>query len=156
MPPGWIPLPTLSSVDGAPKVAGEQDGGYVQTPRLISGPAVRANPVSFGDHFSQARLFWLSMTEVERVHIVEAYTFELGKVFEEAIRERNLGVLAQIDAELCELVAAGLGLPAPKGEPATDVVPSATLSQIPTTPGPISGRVIGVVRRTGLGPGRDQ
>ncbi|MEP6560866.1 MAG: catalase, partial [Nakamurella sp.] len=141
-----------NSVDaGAPKVAGEPDGGYVQTPRLISGPAVRENPVSFADHFSQARMFWLSMSAVERVHIVEAYTFELGKVFEKAIRERTLGVLARIDTELCDLVAAGLGMPAPKGEPAADVLPSLALSQIPTAPGPISGRVVGVV----AGPGAD-
>jgi catalase len=140
-----------NSVDGSPKVAGEGDGGYVQTPRLISGPAVRANPVSFADHFSQARMFWLSMTEVERVHIIEAYTFELGKVYEKAIKERTLGVLAQVDEQLCELVAAGLGMPAPKGDPAEDVAPSAALSQIPASPGPIAGRVVGVV----AGPGAD-
>jgi catalase len=62
-----------------------------------------------------------------------------------------LGVLAQIDGRLCEEVAAGLGLPAPVGDPATDVEPSAALSQIPFAPGSITGRVIGVV----AGPGAD-
>jgi catalase len=62
-----------------------------------------------------------------------------------------LGVLAQIDEQLCELVAAGLGMPAPKGDPATDVLPSAALSQIPVAPGPITGRVVGVV----AGPAAD-
>jgi catalase len=139
-----------NSVDrGAPKPAPESVGGYVQTPRMISGPAVRENPISFGDHFTQARMFWLSMTDVERVHIVEAYTFELGKVFEKAIKERTLGVLAQIDTEMCELVAAGLGLPAPTGHPAADVTPSPALSQIPTEPGPIAGRVVGVLAAPG-------
>ena len=141
-----------NSIDGgAPQVAPESDGGYVQTPRMISGPAVRQNPVSFDDHFSQARMFWLSMTDIERIHIVEAYTFELGKVFEQAIKERTLGVLAQVDGGLCELVAAGLGLPAPSGQPAADVRPSPALSQIVTEPGPVAGRVVGVL----AGPGAD-
>ena len=146
---GVAPYLPNSEDGGAPRVATEADGGYVQTPRVISGRAVRENPVSFSDHFSQARMFWLSMSEVERGHIVEAYTFELAKVFEKAIKVRTLGVLARIDAQLCELVAAGLGLPAPKGEPARDVAPSAVLSQIPATPGPITGRVVGVVATPG-------
>ena len=60
-----------------------------------------------------------------------------------------LGVLANVDADLCAAVAAGLGLPAPSGTPATDAVPSPALSQIVTTPGPIAGRVIGVVAANG-------
>ncbi|MCZ9338060.1 catalase HPII, partial [Streptomyces sp. TRM76130] len=71
-------------------------------------------PESFADHFSQPRRFWLSMSPVEKEHIVGAYTFELGKCYEQAVRERTLQVLANIDPELCERVAAGLGLPTPE------------------------------------------
>ena len=35
---------------------------------------------TFADHYSQARLFWRSMTEPEQGHIVAAFTFELCKV----------------------------------------------------------------------------
>jgi catalase len=129
--------------------AEESEGAFVHVPREVSGPKVRANPASFSDHFSQATLFWASMTEIERVHIIEAFTFELGKCYEQPIRERMLGVLANIDADLCAAVAAGLGLPAPQGSPAADPVPSPALSQIVTTPGPITGRVIGVVAADG-------
>ena len=142
---GVAPYRPNSLDGGGPQVAGESEGGYVQTARAVSGRVVRENPATFSDHFSQARLFWLSMTPVEQLHIVEAYTFELGKVFEQAVKERTLAVLANIDAELCTKVARGLGLPAPKGTPAEDVSPSPALSQIPDTPGPIAGRVIGVV-----------
>jgi catalase len=148
---GLAPYLPNSVEGGSPRVASESEGGYVQTPRMISGRAVRESPLSFADHFTQARMFWLSMTEVERVHIIEAYTFELGKVFEKAIKERTLGVLAQVDGELCAPVAAGLGLPAPAGQPATDVVGSPALSQNPTDPGPVDGRVVGVL----AGPGAD-
>jgi catalase len=87
----------------------------VQTPRPVEGPTVRAQPASFGDHFTQAAMFYRSLSYVEQVHIIEAFTFELGKCYEQAIKERELGVLANVDADLCKQVATGLGLPAPKG-----------------------------------------
>jgi catalase len=134
-----------NAIDQAPLVASADEGGYVPIPRPIEGNAVRANPVSFDDHFSQPAMFYRSMTPVEQAHIVEAFTFELGKVYDQAIKERELAVLANVDADLCALVAAGLGLPAPKGTPAVDVVLSPSLSQVVTVPGLIAGRKIGVV-----------
>jgi catalase len=106
---------------------------------------VRENPASYDDHFSQARLFWKSMTPVEKEHIVNAYSFELGKCYEQAVKERELRVLANVDAELCALVAAGLGLPAPEAtEPAAEVTPSPAVSQIGQV-WPPDGRLIGIV-----------
>ncbi|GAA2568627.1 catalase CatB [Winogradskya consettensis] len=142
-------LPNSLAGDEGPEPATEPQGGYVQVPRLVHGEKVRANPVSFDDHFSQATLFYASMSPVEKLHIVEAFTFELGKVYEQPIRERALGVLANVDADLCEQVAAGLGMPAPVGKPADDVQPSPALSQISPVPGPIAGRVIGIVAAPG-------
>nr|MBA3369308.1 catalase [Geodermatophilaceae bacterium] len=139
-----------NSIDGgAPEVATVQEGGYVQVPRPIEGVPVRAHAASFDDHFSQPTMFYRSLSEVEQQHIVEAYTFELGKCYEQPIKERQLEVLANVDADLCAQVAAGLGLPAPKGTPAQDVVLSAALSQVVTAPGPIAGRKIGVIADTG-------
>lgn len=121
----------------------------VQVPRATEGDVVRAAPVSFADHFSQASLFFRSLTPVEQSHVVEAFTFELGKVFEQEIKERELAVLADVDDDLCSQVAAGLGLPAPKGAPARDVVVSPALSQIIDEPGPIEGRKVGVIADAG-------
>jgi catalase len=135
--------------DDSPAVAAEADGGYVPVARPVEGAVVRAAPVSFEDHFSQPTLFYRSLTPVEQDHVVEAFTFELGKVYEEAIKLRQLAVLANVDADLCERVAAGLGLPAPAGEPAQDVLPSPALSQIVAEPGPVAGRRIGVVADAG-------
>ncbi|MEV5967015.1 catalase [Kribbella sp. NPDC051952] len=142
-------LPNSLGKEGEPVPAEVDEGAFVHVPREVSGPKVRANPASFSDHFSQAALFWASMTQVERAHIVEAFTFELSKCYEQPIRERMLGVLANVDTDLCTAVAAGLGLPAPAGTPVADPVPSPALSQIVTTPGPITGRVIGVVAADG-------
>jgi catalase len=143
---GVAPYRPNSLDDGLPLDADAKNGGYVHTPREVAGPKVRESPVSFGDHFSQATLFWASMSDVEKSHIVEAFTFELGKCMYDEIRERYLDVLANVDTNLTKRVAAGLGLPAPKAAtPPKRAKPSPALSMVVDTPGPIAGRVIGVV-----------
>ena len=46
----------------------------------MSTTKVRLRPESFADHYSQARLFFRSVTQQEQSHIVEALAFELSKV----------------------------------------------------------------------------
>lgn len=142
---GQAPYRPNSIDDGEPLVAGADEGGYVQTPRPVQGPTVRENPSSFEDHFTQPAMFYRSLTPVEQAHIIEAFTFELGKCYEQSIKERQLEVLANVDADLCKQVAIGLGLPAPKGNPPKDVLLSPALSQVVETPGPIDGRKIGII-----------
>ncbi|KGM13037.1 catalase [Cellulomonas bogoriensis] len=135
-----------NTVDGGcPFAVGAGDGAFVEVPEPVAGAKERSAPASFADHFSQARLFWLSMSPVEKEHIVRAYTFELGKCYEQAIKERQLLALANIDPVLCQQVAQGLGLPAP--EPTvvpTEAAPSPALSQVGGT-WPVDGRIIGIV-----------
>jgi catalase len=139
-----------NGIDGdLPHQATAAEGGYVQTPQPVDGVVIRANPVSFADHFSQPALFYRSLSPLEQAHVVEAFTFELGKVYEQAIKERELEVLANVDADLCAQVAAGLGLPAPSGKPVADIALSPALSQVVSVPGPIAGRRIGVIADSG-------
>ncbi|MET7455710.1 catalase [Streptomyces sp. NPDC005574] len=149
---GVAPYRPNSLDGGCPFTAGADAGAFVETPvRVPEGAKVREAPESFADHFSQPRRFWLSMSPIEREHIIGAYTFELGKCYEQAVKERALQVLANIDPELCAQVAEGLGLPAPAPTvPLADVEPSPALSQVGHT-WPTAGRVIGVV----VGPDGD-
>jgi len=117
----------------------------VQSARPVEGRVARVAPTSFDDHFTQAAMFYRSLTPIEQAHIVEAFTFELGKCYEQAVKERQLEVLADVDAELCEQVAQGLGLPAPKGKPPAEVTLSPALSQVVTTPGPVKGRKVAII-----------
>jgi catalase len=136
-----------NSLDGGnPFPAGVDEHALVEAPVTVaSGPKVRDQPASYDDHFSQARLFWSSMTPVEQAHIISAYTFELGKCYEQAVKERQLIALAQIDPRLCEEVATGLGLDVPDPpEPLGEETPSPALSQLGRT-WPVSGRLIGLV-----------
>ena len=138
-----------NSIDGGcPFTVGAAGrGAYVEVPEPVaSGVKERRAPESFADHFSQPRMFWLSMTPVEQDQIAQAYTFELGKCYEQAVKQRQLQALANIDRALCQRVAEGLGLPAP--EPtlplADDVRTSAALSQIGGS-WPSDGRRIGII-----------
>jgi catalase len=136
-----------NSLDGGnPSVADPGTVAFTDLPvRVSESTKVRAAPASFDDHFSHARLFWQSMTPVEKEHIVRAYTFELGKCYEQAVKERQLAALANIDPVLCQEVATGLGLPAPEPtEPLADVVPSPALSQLGQV-WPPDGRLVGIV-----------
>ncbi|GHF86248.1 hypothetical protein GCM10018787_38750 [Streptomyces thermodiastaticus] len=143
---GVAPYRPNSLDGGCPFTADGANGAFVETPvRVPEATKVRAAPESFQDHFSQPRRFWLSMSPVEREHIIGAYTFELGKCYERAVKERALQVLANIDADLCARVAEGLGLPVPEPTvPPADVQPSPALSQVGRT-WPTDGRVIGIV-----------
>ncbi|MGP4049161.1 catalase [Streptomyces sp. 2A115] len=143
---GAAPYRPNSLDGGCPFLAGDDTRAYIESPvEVPEAKKVRKAPASFADHFGQPRLFWLSMTPVEREHIIAAYTFELGKCYEQAVKERGLQVLANIDPELCEQVATGLGLPAPAAtERLVAADPSPALSQLGHT-WPLDGRVIGIV-----------
>ncbi|MGG7105006.1 catalase-related domain-containing protein [Rhodococcus sp. 24CO] len=50
----------------------------IEVPEVVLGRKVRQAPATFDDHFSQACLFYRSLSPIEQVHVAEAYTFELG------------------------------------------------------------------------------
>src|SRR6185369_11023824 len=89
--------------------------GFTSYAERIDAQKVRERSPSFFDHFSQATLFYNSQTEVEQEHIVRALRFELGKVETPPIRERMLFLLAQVDKNLANRVAEGLGAAIPSG-----------------------------------------
>ncbi len=123
--------PTPSTGDGRKKPPAAQDGGFESYAERIDANKIRQRSESFSDHFSQARLFFHSMSPHEQEHIIAAYSFELGKVEREFIRARQVNeILANIDLELAKRVAQNLGLAAPKA--GTVDVPKTSL-------GPLAG-----------------
>lgn len=145
---GVAPYFPNSLGSGSPTHVGE--AGHQHVARPVSGTVVRRRPQSFDDHFTQATMFWNSMTVPERDHIVAAFSFELGKCVHPEVRAATLANLAEVDAELCGRIALNLGMDTPTGAPATDAGSSPALSQVPTGPGPIMGRTIGVLAGDGV------
>jgi catalase len=99
---------------GCPFQAKASQGGFTSYTERIDAKKIRERSQSFFDHFSQARLFFNSQSEVEKDHLINALRFELGKVEREAIRERMVGLLTQVDKTLASKVAEGLGIAVPK------------------------------------------
>ncbi|MEV4437158.1 catalase [Streptomyces sp. NPDC049585] len=116
---------------GCPAHAGSGGGPGVfrHYAQRVDGEKIRVRSDSFQDHYSQATLFWNSMSDWEKRHIVEAFRFELGKVDSVQVRERMVGNLAHVNGDLAAGVADGLGLPAPDPVPGLPVTASPALSQ---------------------------
>ncbi|WP_404427138.1 catalase [Ureibacillus chungkukjangi] len=90
------------------------EGGYEHYQEKVEGMKVRARSESFEDHFSQARMFWLSMTDIEKDHILKAFSFEVGKVARRDIRQQVVEMFANVDVELATQLAMNVGVQPPK------------------------------------------
>ena len=102
-----------SMADNRPGPVPPEKGGYEHYQEKVEGRKVRARSDSFKDHFSQPRMFWNSMSDPEKDHIVSAYAFELGKC-DKPIREMNIeNVLKNISLDLAQQVAEKLGVTPP-------------------------------------------
>lgn len=100
-----------SLAKGCPFTSSVEMGGYKHYMEKVGGQKIRERSDSFQDHFSQATLFWNSMSAPEKRHIVEAFHFELGKVMNKEVRTRMVQQLYHVDESLAEQVAEGIGVP---------------------------------------------
>ena len=119
-----------------------------------SGDKGRIRPESFADHYSQARQFFRSQTDIEQAHMASALVFELSKVETVYIRELMVGHLLRVDDALGQRVADGLGLdklppPAPTQVPAEDHPPSPALQIIGKMKATLEGRAVGILLNDG-------
>ncbi|HBI99936.1 MAG TPA: catalase HPII, partial [Lysinibacillus sp.] len=62
---------------------------------------------------TQARLFWLSMTDIEKEHIINAFSFELGKVKNKGIRKQIVDLFAHVSHTLATAIADNIGIVPP-------------------------------------------
>lgn len=121
-----------------------------------TGSKRRARPELFADHYSQARQFYLSQTDVEQAHIRDAFSFELSKVERPAIRSRMVAHLRNVDEGLARGVADGLGLAdlpdaiEPARPPVTNLATSDALSILRNGPESFAGRKLGVLVSDGV------
>ncbi|QDV07968.1 Catalase C [Planctomycetes bacterium Poly30] len=134
--------------DGGPRE--DPKRGFQSYPAEEFGQKLRIRPESFADHYTQARQFWHSMTEPEQRHIIGGFSFELGKVQRQEIRERMVGHLMVVDPDLAKSVAEKLGLegkirPARPAVEPRDIEPSPALSQYRAVKGDLGGKKVGVL-----------
>ncbi len=134
---------------GEPAVA--EEGVFRHYQERVEGHTIRKRSESFQEFYSQATLFWNSMSAWEREHIVAAYRFELGKCDSMEIRERQVEHLNRIDHDLAVRVAEGLGVKAP-AEPdrPNHGNSSAALSQANTSFGDVRTRKVAILVADGV------
>lgn len=133
--------------DGGPRE--DPKGGFRTAPIPVEGEKVRLRAESFADHYSQARLFFRSQTEIEQAHLASAIVFELSKVSLAHVRERVLANLQNVDETLAQRVADGLNLPLPKAsEPGVapiDLDASPALRIVGKYPDTLKGRKVAIL-----------
>lgn len=93
----------------SPFPATEAEGGFAHYTQRVDGHKVRARSQSFRDHYSQATLFWNSMSAAEKEHIVDAFHFEVGSVKDKKIKQGVADMFAKVAPELGTQIAAGIG-----------------------------------------------
>ncbi|WP_020617200.1 catalase [Paenibacillus daejeonensis] len=122
-----------SLAGNTPAPVPESEGGYAHYQERVEGHKVRARSESFKDHFSQARLFWNSMSEPEQLHIIQAFSFELGKVKSKDVRQQAVDMFGHVSSELMTQVADNIGANPPQAEESKVTKASPALSQLNTT-----------------------
>ena len=139
---------------GGPRESPEK--GFRSYPADEEGPKLRIRSETFADHYSQARQFYVSQTEVEQNHIADALIFELSKVERLEIRARMVSHLLNIHTDLAKQVADGLRLkempkPADAAKPTRkDLKKSPALSILLNGPESFKGRKVGALVTDGV------
>ncbi|KAL2786346.1 catalase-like domain-containing protein [Aspergillus keveii] len=124
--------------------AGEK--GFVSHPQRITGQKRRDLSPKFKEYHNQAQLFYNSMSEVEKIHMKKAFSFELDHCDDPIVYERLAGTrLAELDLPLAQAVAEMVGAPIPKEalrpNHGKKSVRLSQLDFIPKIPGIVSRRV---------------
>ncbi len=95
--------------------------GYTHNQEKVEGSKTRQRSESFADHFSQATLFWNSMSEAEKKHIIDAFHFEVGSVKDMEIKQRVVELFNNVNTDLATQIAIGIGAIAPSIQKGTTV-----------------------------------
>lgn len=99
---------------GEPHPARVGESAYAHHQQKVEGQIIRARSESFNDFYSQATLFWNSMSAPEKQHIVDAFRFELSKVTNKAVRQAAVDMFNNVSGELAVQIASGIGATPPQ------------------------------------------
>ncbi|MGP4039222.1 catalase [Gracilibacillus sp. D59] len=130
-----------SLAQNTPEPSTEAEGGYKHYEEKVDGHEIRARSESFKDHFSQATLFWNSMSDAEKQHIINAFSFELGKVESESVQKQVVEMFSNVSTELAQQVAEAIGVEPPVSKDIKVTKSSPALSQENTVKSVVTRKV---------------
>ncbi|MHA0856375.1 catalase [Paenibacillus sp. CMAA1364] len=146
---GQVSYRNNSLANNTPSTSTANEGGYVHYAEKVEGRVIQARSESFNDFFSQARLFWNSMSPPEKEHIINAFSFEVGKVKSVSVRQQVVDMFVHVDKEMATIIAKNVGVNKPTGEQSNVTKSSPALSQENTKRFPYSLKV-GVIIGNGF------
>ncbi|KAG1051033.1 hypothetical protein G6F43_006737 [Rhizopus delemar] len=97
-----------------PAPAAAKDGGYIEVPQKINGVKQRGKHGKKLEFYSQAQLFYNSLTTAEQQQVVNNFRFELGRCNNFTVRENYVKLLNHVDHNLARRVANGIGVKPPE------------------------------------------
>ena len=96
-----------------PHPAKEGESSFSHHEEKVDGYKIRQRSNSFSDHYSQAKLFYHSMSEYEKKNIIDAFCFEVGSVMDNTIKQKIVEMFNNVDGDLATQIAQGIGAKAP-------------------------------------------
>jgi catalase len=136
---------------GCPAHSPDAMQAFTSYAEKMDGTKVRQRSPSFSDYFSQATLFWNSMADWEKDHIVKAFSFELNQCMMAEIKSRVVNdLLVNVASELAEQVAMNIGVKitsSPKVKPHKRTSPALSMDKL--APG-IKGRKVAILAGDGV------
>ncbi|KAK7026329.1 catalase [Favolaschia claudopus] len=87
----------------------KENGGYIEFAQKIEGMKARVRGAKFGEHYNQAELFLNSLSEHEKMHLIDAFSFELSHCDDPQVYETYTKLLCAVNMDLAKTVAANVG-----------------------------------------------
>lgn len=126
------------------------ENGYIHYTEKVDGRKVRERSHSFKDFYSQATLFWNSMSPIEKQHIVEAFHFEIGGVVDKQIRQRVVDMFNNVNADLAKQIAQGIGANSPVKPGGTGITATSPAISQMNTPKSAATRKVAILAENGF------
>lgn len=122
-----------SLTNNTPYTTPPEEGGYKHYPTKVEGHVTREVPEKFYDYFTQPRIFWNSLTPIEKQHMIEALSYQIGSCKSESVRQQNVDLLVNVDKEMATIVADNIGVNRPTGDhvPVSTSYPSLSQASTP-------------------------
>lgn len=119
--------------NNTPYTTPPEEGGYEHYPKKVEGHATRERDEKFDDYFTQPRIFWNSLTEIEKQHMIQALNYQIGSVKSKSVRQQSVDILVNVDKEMANIVADNVGVNQPSGTnvPVSTSYPSLSQASTP-------------------------
>jgi catalase len=87
----------------------ESKGGYHEFAQKLHGMKLRTRAPKFQEHYNQTELFYNSLSQVEKKHLIEAISFEVSHCDDPLVYKNVIPQLNEIDHEVAKIVALNVG-----------------------------------------------